>query len=116
MTAPSLRSLARRIALPALLLGLALTLIAARVPGEAVVVRPDVMGCEAGCRVVAGGWPVPWIADDPSLSPVNSVSLISAALGIDDVRPAALAFSAAFWVAVALMALGAALRVFVSRP
>jgi hypothetical protein len=58
------------------------------------------MGCESGCLSAAGGWPVPYLVDYPGISPVGSVSLTYALLGIDRIRPAALAATFVFWLGV----------------
>ncbi len=40
-------------------------------------------GCAGSCRVVAAGFPFPFIADYPGISPVGSVSLSEAIIGVD---------------------------------
>lgn len=51
-------------------------------------------------RVVAGGWPLAFLYDHPTLSPVGRVSITDAIVGIDDVRP---------WPLVADAAIGSAM-------
>jgi hypothetical protein len=63
----------------------ALALGSSAIPGQATVNYPDVDGCTAGCTVAAAGWPFPFLADYPGLSPAGSASLTEAALGSDHV-------------------------------
>jgi hypothetical protein len=63
----------------------ALALGSSAIPGQATVNYPDVDGCTAGCTVAAAGWPFPFLADYPGLSPGGSASLTEAALGSDHV-------------------------------
>lgn len=37
-------------------------------------------------EVVTGGWPLPFLVDNPSISPVGSVSLVNAILRMDHFR------------------------------
>ena len=91
-------------------LGVALTAISTGVERRVVAVHPTVMGCEHGCEVVAAGWPVPFVVDNPALSPVNSVSLLMALDGGDEVRWGGLAATLGFWLAVSVGAIGLAQR------
>ena len=45
----------------------------------------DVEGCSAGCTVAAAGWPFPYLADYPGLSPAGRASLMEAISGSDHV-------------------------------
>jgi hypothetical protein len=88
-----------------------LTLASSAVPGEVTVNYSDVDGCTAGCRVVAAGWPFPYLADYPGLSPGGKVSLIDAFFGGDHVLATSLAASFGAWAAAV-----AALTFLVRRP
>lgn len=75
------------------------TLLSSYVPREVNATFPDIMGCNAGCRVVAGGWPFAYLIDYPGISPVGSVELTSGLLGVDQIWPLALAGTFASWAA-----------------
>jgi hypothetical protein len=64
---------------------------------------PEIMGCESGCLAAAGGWPAPYLVDYPGISPVGSVSLTDAMLGMDNVWPAELALTFIFWLALSAL-------------
>lgn len=50
-------------------------------------------------RVVAGGWPLPWLFDNPSISVVGRVSLTGALVREDTLRPWRLLTDAfLFWI------------------
>jgi hypothetical protein len=80
------------------------TLASSSIGGTVNATYPDIMGCESGCPAAAGGWPVPYLVDYPGISPVGSVSLTDALLGIDKIRPIELAATFAFWLAVSALA------------
>jgi hypothetical protein len=80
------------------------TLASSVIGGTVNATYPDIMGCESGCLVAAGGWPAPYLVDYPGISPVGSVSLTDALLGIDNIRPFGLAATFAFWLAVSVLA------------
>ena len=40
--------------------------------------------CTPTCEVAAGGWPVPWAADNPGLSPAGSVAADEVLGGVDE--------------------------------
>ena len=87
---------------PVVASALAATLASSAVDCSVTAVYPDIMGCEHGCFVVGGGWPVAYLVDYPGISPVGSVSLTDALLGVDRFRPASFALSLLFWLAVCL--------------
>ena len=76
-----------------------LTLASSAVTGEVTVNYPDVDGCTAGCRVAAAGWPFPYLADYPGLSPGGKVSLSDAFFGQDHVLATSLAATWGAWAA-----------------
>ena len=92
-------------------LALVLTLVAANVPGKTTATYPDIMGCEQSCEVAASGLPVPFIADYPGLSPVNSADLMGAILGLDRVLWGRAALAFAFWLVVSMVVVWVAGRV-----
>lgn len=55
------------------------------IPNSANVTYSDIMGCETECSVVATGYPFPFIADYPGLSPVNSAGLMGLLMGWDKI-------------------------------
>jgi len=61
------------------------TLASSAIRGHATVNYPDVEGCSAGCTVAAAGWPFPYLADYPGLSPAGRTSLMEALTGSDHV-------------------------------
>jgi MYXO-CTERM domain-containing protein len=73
----------KRSALLVILAATLLALASSTVRGHTTVNYPDVEGCTAGCTVAAAGWPFPYLADYPGLSPAGSASLKQAALGSD---------------------------------
>ncbi|GAB6196178.1 hypothetical protein [Lysobacter xanthus] len=99
------RSPGRRHWLAAPLLGVALTLATSFVKQQAIARYADVEGCANGCSVAAAGWPLPWLVDDPSVSPVNSVSLSGALFGLDHWRFEGLAVDLVLWTLAAALAL-----------
>ena len=62
-----------------------LALASSAIRGHATVNYPDVEGCSAGCTVAAAGWPFPYLADYPGLSPAGRTSLVEAVTGRDHV-------------------------------
>ena len=67
-----------------------LTMASSIVPGTRVEVQEwDCPPAPASCArtVVAAGFPIPYLADYHGISPVGSVSLIQAVMGIDKIRP-----------------------------
>lgn len=84
-----------------LALGLAATLATSTVRQHTVALHADIDGCMSGCSVAAAGWPLPYIVDDPALSPAGEASLSGAVLGVDRWRPEALALDLFAWTALA---------------
>ena len=76
-------------------------------------VRPEVMGCETGCAVVASGWPTAFVIDGAVSSPINSADLAGLVVGIDDLDSIALFKTFGFWLL--LCSLGALLFQRVKR-
>jgi hypothetical protein len=62
-----------------------LALASSAITGHVTVNYPDVEGCAAGCRVAGAGWPFPYLADYPGLSPAGSASLRGAVAEDDHV-------------------------------
>jgi hypothetical protein len=63
-----------------------LTILSSIVPGERTEHYSDILGCVPKCQVVAAGFPIPYIADYPGLSPTHSADLLGAILGTDRFR------------------------------
>jgi hypothetical protein len=78
----------------------ALTLATSALPGHVTVNYADIDGCTAGCRVAAAGWPFPYLADYPGLSPSGSTSLAEAFTGSDHVLWTSFVLSWFAWAAV----------------
>lgn len=78
----------------------AISLATMAVPGKVRMSYPGSMDCQQGCEFVAAGWPFPYIVDNPGISPVGSVSLSGALLGVDLVRPGAAAGTYLCWLAL----------------
>ena len=77
-----------------------LALASSAIRGRATVNYPDVDGCTAGCTVAAAGWPFPYLADYPGLSPAGKASLTEAALGSDHVLWTSFVASWLAWLAL----------------
>jgi hypothetical protein len=56
--------------------------------------------CAGSCQVAAAGFPFPFIADYPGISPVGSVSLFDAILGYDDFLIGSFVASYMYWTAI----------------
>jgi hypothetical protein len=67
-------------------LAILLTLSSSIVPGERTEHYADVLSCVPKCQVVAAGFPLPYIADFPGLSPTHSANLGDAMIGSDKFR------------------------------
>lgn len=80
------------------------TLASSAINGTVIATYPDIMGCKFGCLTAAGGWPAPYLIDYPGISPVGSVSLTDALLGMDNIWSAELATSFVFWFAASALA------------
>jgi hypothetical protein len=75
--------------LPFLILGclaILLTLSSSIVLGERTEHYADILGCVPKCQVVAAGFPLPYIADYPGLSPTHSADLPGLVVGSDKFR------------------------------
>ena len=75
-------------------------LVTAFIPNSIDITDPYIMGCEEYCTVVATGYPLPFIVDNPSLSPVNSVDLFGVLTGLDNINLQNLLFSFVFWIGI----------------
>ena len=91
-------------------LALGLTLLSALVPGHVDATYADIMGCEQGCPAAAAGFPFPFVVDYPGISPVGSVSLSGALLGMDVVWWGRAAATFACWLAAVAAGAEAARR------
>lgn len=78
----------------------ALALASSAIPGRATVNYPDIDGCAAGCTVAAAGWPFPYLADYPGLSPAGKASLVEATTGSDHVLWTSFVASWLAWAAL----------------
>jgi hypothetical protein len=76
---------------------------------------PDIADCELSCRVAAIGFPFPFVADYPGISPVGSVSLTDAMLGIDRLLIGPLTASFLFWTALVAVIVWFRSRIFKSH-
>ena len=85
------------------------------VDGSAHAAYPDSTGCEQGCPVAAGGWPVTYFIDYPGIYPVGAVSMSDTLLQVDGFRPSVFAVSFGFWLAVST-ALSLSSYAATSRP
>ena len=66
-------------------------------------VRPEVMGCESGCPIVARGWPAAFVVDGAASSPVNSADLVGVVIGVDDLDVRGLAKTAVVWLVFSVL-------------
>lgn len=86
---------------------LVLSYLSLLVPAQSQVTRPDIMGCEQSCPVVAAGFPMPYVIDGV-VSPVNSVSINPfdiIFLNLDEFVLINFIISYIFWLALVLIAL-----------
>lgn len=70
---------------------------------QASVTRPEIMGCEQSCLVVAAGFPKAFVLDGV-VSPINRISIDPLSLFLikeDEFAPKNFALSFLFWFAVA---------------
>jgi hypothetical protein len=74
------------------------TLCSTIVSGRVSAVQLGNPGCENDCDYLAAGWPYPYIVDGPGVSPIGSVDLLGAVIGVDSVFPKALARTFVFWL------------------
>lgn len=83
---------------------LCLLYISVAVPGQVVASCGNIDG-PMYCEVLAYGWPLPFIADSQSISPVGSVNRnpIWILIGEDNVLWPQLGLSALFWTNVVLV-------------
>lgn len=81
----------------------ALTYLSLAVPGRVDAVCGN-LGTPVYCPVLAYGFPLPFIADSQSVSPVGSVARdpLSLITGLDDILWPRLGLSALFWLMVVL--------------
>ncbi|MFN3388077.1 MAG: hypothetical protein ACK40O_04040 [Allosphingosinicella sp.] len=100
-----------RTGLLALAGGLALALLSSAKDGEATATYSEIMGCETGCTVAAGGWPAPYLVDYPGISVVGSVDLLGGLIGEDKLRPLPFFLTWLFWAAAVAAVLLLARRV-----
>jgi hypothetical protein len=87
-----------------------LTLASSAIRGHAMVNYADIEGCASGCSVAAAGWPFPYLADYPGLSPAGSASLASAIGGGDHVLWTAFVATWLAWAAAIALVLWLARR------
>jgi hypothetical protein len=78
----------------------ALALGSSAIRGHTTVNYQDIDGCMSGCTVAAAGWPFPYLADYPGLSPAGSASLAQAVTGSDHVLWTSLVASWLAWAAL----------------
>lgn len=79
-------------------IGVTLTLLSTFVgERQATAVYPEIMGCEAGCSVVATGWPLIFVQDYTGMSVVNKADILEVYIGADRLDWAAFLLDVAFW-------------------
>jgi hypothetical protein len=100
----------KRSILLAVIVATALALGSSAIAGHATVNYPDVDGCTAGCTVAAAGWPFPYLADYPGLSPAGSASLTQAVTGSDHVLWTSFVATWAAWAVVVSLVIWLARR------
>jgi hypothetical protein len=87
-----------------LLAAFMLTYLSLLVPGEESTVCTNLI-TPATCKVPAYGYPLPFLVDDPAISPVGSVARdpLSIYIGLDELREFELSISALFWLDIAIV-------------
>lgn len=96
-----------------LLAGFVLTAASSCAHSRVTMKYSDIDGCVNGCAVAAAGFPVPYIADYPGLSPANSADFVGAVVGVDKIAWPRAAIAFVFWTALAGMGIGS--RKFINR-
>ena len=105
-----------RLAVPLLVVA-AVAFVAATVPVRGVATaRYGGEACTPDCEVVAGGWPRPWVADHPGLSPSGSVSADGVVAGLDRPLWGAFFFDVAVFLALLGLPAVAAVALLRERP
>lgn len=96
--------------------GVTLTLLSTFV-GErsALALYPDIMGCEAGCSVVATGWPLLFVRDYLGMSVVGTADILEVWFAADGFAWPPFMFNVAVWSLVSLGAGKVLHRVSLSR-
>ncbi|TZF90748.1 hypothetical protein [Cognatilysobacter lacus] len=94
-----------------IVLGVLVTLATSAVRQHTIARYADVEACASGCTVAAAGWPLPWLVDDPGLSPANLVSLRGVVSGVDRLNYEGLALDVVAWALAAWLALALLRRV-----
>jgi hypothetical protein len=84
------------------ILAAVLLIITTFIPNTATVTYSDILGCEKECSVVATGYPFPFIADYPGLSPANSADLMGLLMGWDKIIGLNLVASVLFFLFVSI--------------
>jgi hypothetical protein len=85
-------------------------LITTFIPNTAKVTYSDILGCEIECSVVATGYPIPFIADYPGLSPADSADLMGLLMGWDRILWINFAVSAIFILFISLILVSSLLK------
>lgn len=96
--------------------GVMLTLLSTFV-GErsALALYPDIMGCEAGCYVVATGWPLIFVRDYLGMSVVGTAHILEVWFAADEFAWPPFMVNVAVWSLVSLGAGKVLHRVLLSR-
>ena len=63
----------------------------------------DIMGCEAGCTVVATGWPLIFVTDYLGMSVANTADIMEVWFAADRLAWTPFLFDVAFWAAASLI-------------
>jgi hypothetical protein len=63
-----------------------LAILSSVLPGKRIEHYGDILSCIPKCQVVAAGFPFPYIADYPGLSPTRSADLSGVMIGVDKFR------------------------------
>ena len=87
------------------IVALCATICSSWLPRKTLVTHPSIMGCENGCDVAAGGWPLIYVVDGMTISPVGSADLLGGLIGLDDIRWEMFALNFVVWLsAIAIVA------------
>ena len=81
------------------------TLASTFIEGGVSAIQLGNPGCENECNYLAVGWPFPYIVDGPGVSPVGTVSIFGALIGVDTLFITAMVKTFVVWL---LLVAGAA--------
>jgi len=88
----------------ALLIGAVTTLLTTFAGNRsAIAIYPEIMGCEAGCRVAATGWPLVFVRDYTGMSVINTADILEVIFAADRFDWLPFSANVIFWALLSLL-------------